>query len=146
MARRITAPLRALSETVSRISAGDLNAAAPIISDDEVGTLARAFNAMTDKLHQTLAGLQGELRERKLAQDELLQFRKVMDESNDAIYMIDPETSRYIDFNRSAHERLGYTRDELSQLSVINIAEHDQNIRDWRGTGKACSRKRGIDI
>ncbi len=132
MARRITAPLRALSETVSRISAGDLNAAAPIISDDEVGALARAFNSMTDKLHQTLAGLQAELRERKLAQDELVQFRKVMDESNDAIYMIDPETSHYIDFNRSAHERLGYSRDELSQLSVINIAEHDQNIRDWR--------------
>jgi len=87
---------------------------------------------MTEKLRQTLAGLQAELRERKQAQEELLQFRKVMDESNDAIYMIDPETGRYIDFNKSANEHLGYSREELSQLRVIDIAEHVENIDDWR--------------
>ncbi|HSK66060.1 MAG TPA: HAMP domain-containing protein, partial [Anaerolineales bacterium] len=101
VAERITAPLRALSEAVARVSAGEMNALAPVTSDDEVGALARAFNAMTEKLQLTLAGLQGELRERKQAQEELLQFRKVMDESSDAIYMIDPETSRYLDFNKS---------------------------------------------
>lgn len=132
MAQRITAPLRALSETVSRISAGELDASAPVLSDDEVGALAQAFNSMTEKLRQTLAGLQDELRERKQAQEELLQFRKVMDESSDAIYMIDPETSGYIDFNRSAHERLGYSREELSRKRVIDIAEHVKNIHDWR--------------
>ena len=132
MAQRITAPLRALSETVSRISAGELDASAPVLSEDEVGALAQAFNDMTEKLRQTLAGLQDELRERRLAQEELLQFRKVMDESSDAIYMIDPETSRYIDFNRSAHERLGYSRNELSQLGVIDIAGHIKDMEDWR--------------
>jgi PAS domain S-box-containing protein len=131
VARRITAPLRALSETVSRISAGELDATAPDNEDDEVGALARAFNVMTNTLRQTLADMQEELSERKVAQDELLQFRKVMDESNDAIYMIDPETSRYIDFNRNAHERLGYTREELNQLGVLDIATHVQDISEW---------------
>lgn len=132
MARQITAPLRALGETVSRISAGELDASAPVHSDDEVGALARAFNAMTEKLRNTLAGLQAELRERKQAQDELLQFRKVMDESNDAIYMIDLETSRYIDFNKRAYESLGYTGEELRQLGVIDIAEHIENLQVWQ--------------
>jgi signal transduction histidine kinase/HAMP domain-containing protein len=68
MAQRITAPLRALSETVSHISKGQLDASAPVLSDDEVGALAQAFNSMTEKLRQTLAGLQAELRERKLAE------------------------------------------------------------------------------
>jgi cyclopropane-fatty-acyl-phospholipid synthase len=43
MAKQITAPLRALGETVSRISAGELDASAPILLDDEVGALARAY-------------------------------------------------------------------------------------------------------
>jgi PAS domain S-box-containing protein len=68
MAQRITAPLRALSETVSHISKGQLDASAPVLSDDEVGALARAFNSMTEKLRQTLVGLQAELYERKLAE------------------------------------------------------------------------------
>jgi two-component system sensor kinase len=34
LSRQIMAPLRALSQTVSRISAGDLNASAPVTSDD----------------------------------------------------------------------------------------------------------------
>ena len=132
IAQRITTPLRLLSETVSRISAGELDASAPVLSDDEVGTLALAFNAMTEKLRNTLAGLQDELRERKQAQEELLQFRKVMDESSDSIFMIDPETSQYIDFNKSAHEHLGYTREELHQLRVIDIAENLTSLEDWQ--------------
>ena len=35
MAQRITAPLRALSETVSHVSEGQLNVSAPVLSDDE---------------------------------------------------------------------------------------------------------------
>jgi nitrogen fixation/metabolism regulation signal transduction histidine kinase len=71
IAQRITAPLRALSETVSHISQGQLDAFAPIFFEDEVGSLARAFNSMTEKLRQTLAKTQEELRERKYAETAL---------------------------------------------------------------------------
>ena len=132
IAERITAPLRMLSEAVSRVSAGEMDVLASVRSDDEVGALARAFNSMTEKLQQTLEGLQAELGERRQAQVELVQFRKVMDEAGDAIYLIDPDTSRYIDFNKKAYERLGYTREELSQLSVVDVAEHVQTLQQWR--------------
>ncbi|HJS18919.1 MAG TPA: PAS domain S-box protein [Anaerolineales bacterium] len=132
MAQRITAPLRSLSETVSRVSERKTHVPTAVTSEDEVDTLARAFNSMTDELNETLEGLQEELRERKQAQAELLQFRKVMDESSDALYLVDPETGRYIDFNKSAYERLGYSREELSQMSVIEVAEHLQNLQHWR--------------
>ena len=131
MAQRITAPLRALNETVSHISKGQLDASAPVLSDDEVGALAQAFNLMTEKLRQTMAGLQGELREREQAEDNLLQFRKVMDETSDAIFLIDLESGHYIDFNKSAYESLGYRREELAQLSVINIAKHIPSLETW---------------
>ena len=133
LARRITAPLRLLTETVTRIAEGDLDATVPVdLADDEVGTLAQTFNAMTEKLRQTLAGLQAELRERRQAEAVLLQFRQMMDETNEAIFLIDPETSRYLDFNRSAYEKLGYTRDELMQLQVTEIAQHLPTMDVWQ--------------
>ena len=131
MAQRITSPLRALSETVSRITGGELTASAPILSDDEVGALAQAFNSMTEKLRQTLDGMQEELRERKQAEENLLQFRTVLDESIDAIFLIDLETGRYLDFNKSAYEFLGYNREELTQLTVMDVAQHIPSLDIW---------------
>jgi len=131
MAQQITAPLRALSETVVRMTDGRLNVSAPVLGSDEVGTLARAFNSMTEKLRRTVDGLQTELSERRQAESDLLQFRTVMDESNDAIYLIDPETSRCIDFNKSAYEILGYSHEELVRLGIIDIAEYVTSLEDW---------------
>ena len=131
MARRITAPLRALSETVSHIAEGRLDASAPVLSKDEVGALAQAFNSMTEKLRQTLAGMQEELHERKQAEENLLQFRRVLDESNDAIFLIDLETGHYLDFNKSAHLFLGYSREELAQLTVMDVAQHLPSLDTW---------------
>ncbi|MEP7136850.1 MAG: PAS domain S-box protein [Chloroflexota bacterium] len=69
--------------------------------------------------------------ERQRAEEALIQFRKLMDESNDAIFLINPENSRYIDFNRIAYEQLGYTRAELNQLGVINVATHVSSLEGW---------------
>ena len=122
LAHRITAPLRALSETVSRNSSGELTASAPVLSEDEeVGARAR-----------TLSGPRVELYERKQAEEALLQFRSVMDESNDAIFLIDLETARYLDFNKSAYQFLGYSREELAQLRVIDVATHVPSLDRWR--------------
>ncbi|HXD12442.1 MAG TPA: PAS domain S-box protein, partial [Anaerolineales bacterium] len=131
LAQRITAPLRVLTETASRISAGDLEASAPVLSDDEVGMLAQAFNSMTDKLRETLAGLQAELRDRRQIENELLQFRNVMDESSDAIFLIDPDDGHYIDCNKSAYEWLGYSRAELLSMDVMEVAQHIPDTSVW---------------
>ena len=131
VAKRITAPLRALSETVFHITDGELTASAPLLSDDEIGPLARAFNTLTEKLRRTLAGLESELNERKQAEEKLLQFRRVMDESSDAIFLIDLESGRYLDFNRIAHEFLGYTPQELAQLTAMDVAQHLTNLDMW---------------
>ena len=70
--------------------------------------------------------------ERKRAEDALIQFRKLMDETNDAIFLIDPKDSRYLDFNRTAHEQLGYTREELHQRGVIDVATHVTSLEAWQ--------------
>lgn len=82
--------------------------------------------------------------ERKRAEDALRQFRLMMDESNDAIYVIDPQTGRYIDFNRKAYEQLGYTREELLDQSVVQIAQHVQTIDVWHQRVELVRKKGGL--
>jgi class 3 adenylate cyclase len=51
-ARRLTRPISALTDAVSRVAAGDLSQSLPIRSRDEVGLLTGAFNGMVEGLRQ----------------------------------------------------------------------------------------------
>ncbi len=64
LSQRITAPILRLTETANSIVAGDLTATAAAESRDEIGTLAKAFNTMTRRLRETLAGLEQRVSER----------------------------------------------------------------------------------
>jgi methyl-accepting chemotaxis protein len=55
--RRIVKPIHALSETAKRVAAGDHGVQAPVLSRDEIGDLAQAFNSMLDSLRGTLQEL-----------------------------------------------------------------------------------------
>jgi formate hydrogenlyase transcriptional activator len=73
---------------------------------------------------------------------ELKLFRTLVDNSNDAIEVVDPETLRIIDVNEKACSTLGYTRDELLSLRVFDIdpgvtESSMAPIREqWRNTGR----------
>ncbi|HUG33451.1 MAG TPA: cache domain-containing protein, partial [Anaerolineales bacterium] len=60
----IASPIVRLTETANQIVAGDLTARASVTSRDETGTLAQAFNTMTSRLRETLAGLEQRVEER----------------------------------------------------------------------------------
>jgi len=85
-----------------------------------------------------------DITERKKAEEKLKQFRQVMDESNDAIFFIDPATGRYIDFNQTALNYLQYSRDELAELSVIQIAQHIHDLADWHERVALVEREGGL--
>ena len=52
---------------------------------------------------------------RRRAEFAIRQFRAALDQSTDAVYLIDPDTGRFIDLNATAHARLGYSRDGASR-------------------------------
>jgi GAF domain-containing protein/HAMP domain-containing protein len=60
----ITRPLKRLTETVEEIALGNLTSRANVESGDESGILARSFNAMADRLTETLQGLESRIAER----------------------------------------------------------------------------------
>ncbi len=64
LARRIANPILAITRTATEVTAGDLTRTAPVTSQDEIGTLAGAFNDMTGQLRETLEGLEQRVAER----------------------------------------------------------------------------------
>jgi PAS domain S-box-containing protein len=65
--------------------------------------------------------LLAKVRESERTIRELKLFRTLLDHSNDAIEVVDPETLRFLDINDRACSSLGYSREELLSLSVFDI-------------------------
>lgn len=62
--RQAFQPIGALTETVAAITAGDLTRTAPVETEDELGTLAQAFNSMTGQLREIIENLEQRVAER----------------------------------------------------------------------------------
>src|ERR1700724_3563072 len=62
-----------------------------------------------------------EKREGESTIGELKLFRTLVDQCNDAIEVVDPETLRFLDVNEKACSELGYSREELLSLRVPDI-------------------------
>jgi formate hydrogenlyase transcriptional activator len=59
--------------------------------------------------------------ERERTIRELTLFRTLLDQSNDVIKVIDPQTLRFLDVNERACLELGYSREELLSMTVLDI-------------------------
>ena len=57
ISRRVTAPLRALTDVTTRMAAGELGARAEVRRSDELGALAGAFNQMAGQIEAVVATL-----------------------------------------------------------------------------------------
>jgi two-component system cell cycle sensor histidine kinase/response regulator CckA len=55
------------------------------------------------------------------SEESLKLFRALVEQSNDAIMVIDPRTGRFLDCNETAWKRLGYTREELLSIGVTDV-------------------------
>jgi len=77
-------------------------------------------------------GMAHDITDRVRAEKSSRLFRMLVDQSNDAIEVVDPETLRFIDINGRACIDLGYTREELLSMRVFDI---DPNLDQSRQAG-----------
>lgn len=63
--------------------------------------------------------LNKELEEKAARSEE--KFRTLFEQANDSIFIVDPATHRFLEFNQTAASQLGYTRDELARLRYDDI-------------------------
>jgi PAS domain S-box-containing protein len=108
-----------------------------LITEDASMPFVRGIaHDVTDRVRaeQALRSTNEKLRTIALAQEESLRrlnlFRTLLDQSNDAILVIDPATLRLLDVNEKVSAALGYSRDELLSMSIFDI-DPDADDNSW---------------
>jgi len=112
---RLYQPLLALDAAVAQVAGGDLNAEAEVVREDELGLLARHFNAMAAVLRERA---DEETRRRENLTER---FGRILDESSNEIYLFDADTLRFVRANRGARRNLGYSMQQLAELTPLDI-------------------------
>ncbi len=121
LARRIADPVLAIQQAALQVSAGDLDATAPVLTPDEVGDLAGSFNRMT----VTVRGLYEELRRKEE------HFRSLIESSMDIVVVLGADSS--FSFASPSVERvLGFRPEELRTLSALSLV-HPEDLEKCRG-------------
>ena len=69
-------------------------------------------------------------REGSRTEEELRLFRALIDRSNDAVEVIDPESARFLDVNLKSCLDLGYTREELLSMRLFDT-DPDRDPASW---------------
>ncbi|HEX2995602.1 MAG TPA: GAF domain-containing protein, partial [Anaerolineales bacterium] len=64
LGRIIAAPIQRLTQAATQVAAGDLSVQAATTAKDEIGILGQSFNTMTERLRETLDGLEHMVHER----------------------------------------------------------------------------------
>jgi len=118
---------------LSAASTGDWNDLKVSVKDGRVIDVASTFVRLSDG---STLGIGRDITERKRAEQSLLLFRMLIDQSNDAIEVIDPETLRFIDINGRACLDLGYSREKLLSMSVYDVDPFVDELMSARVAGK----------
>jgi len=98
----------------------------PVVGPGGVDRIVSVWRDVTDKKEAELA---------------LKLFRALIDQSNDAVWVVDPETLRFLDVNEKACRDLRYPREELLARSVPDIdrsldpSSHAAVTEQLRGSG-----------
>jgi PAS domain S-box-containing protein len=103
---------------LSAASTGEWNDLKVTVKDGRVIDVATTFVRLSDG---STLGIGQDITERKRAEAALRLFRMLIDQSNDAIEVIEPETRRFVDINGKACLELGYSREELLWLGIFDI-------------------------
>jgi PAS domain S-box-containing protein len=138
--RRIARPILAITETASAVAAGDLSREAPVLTEDEVGELAGAFNDMTGQLRQSVETLERRVEERTAeladaleAQREAeLKYRGLVEELPLAVYTDLPDTSGTtagipVYMSPRVEQIFGYPADDWLETGFFESVLHEED-------------------
>jgi two-component system phosphate regulon sensor histidine kinase PhoR len=121
IAERTARPVRRLTDTVEQMSAGDLSARMIPTTRDEVGTLARAFNHMADRLQETIATLR----------EEHSRLAGILEHMADGVLITDGD-GRVRLVNPAALRLLGVNKEAALGRSFAQAARDHRLIELWR--------------
>ena len=106
----ITRPVREMTAAVETIIGGDLTQVVKVQSRDEIGTLAAAFNRMTEMLNQTLVGL-------RTSEEK---YRSIFENAVEGLFQATFE-GRFLGVNQAMARMLGYDSPEALMTRVSDL-------------------------
>ena len=119
--RRIARPILAVTRAAEAVRGGDLTHRAPVTTRDEIGTLAVAFNDMTDQLRRHVAELEERVDERTAeVVTQKRYFETLVEISPAAVVTMDTEL-RVTGWNPAATRLFGYEPDEAIGRHVDDL-------------------------
>jgi diguanylate cyclase (GGDEF)-like protein/PAS domain S-box-containing protein len=83
-------------------------------------------------LRQRISELETSEAQRREMEGKLALFETLINQSNDAIFLVELETSRFSYVNDKASSNLGYTREELLHMGVMDIDVYFHDLSRWR--------------
>lgn len=116
----------------------------PVEADDRIeavlvcySTEYRRPEGRLKAIVETVAATLGEFVARKRNEDAVGSKRDreldrlLVDHASDGFFVVDPDTGEFVDVNEAACDQLGYDRDELLSLSVLDI-NPEASMESWQ--------------
>ncbi|MBI4473530.1 MAG: PAS domain S-box protein [Acidobacteria bacterium] len=121
--RHVTIPLALIEKTSRRIREGDFSQRIPIVSDDEIASLARTVNEMCAEIERSVE-----------------RYRELFENANDIVYTVGLD-GNFTAVNRAAERVCGYTHDELLRMKIDQLVAPGQmeltlQMRDRKVSGE----------
>jgi diguanylate cyclase (GGDEF)-like protein len=110
MGRAVLRPIAQVTSAMERAAGGDLAQKVPVVSQDEIGQMARSFNTMTDELKRSYEGL-------KLEQDKLT---TIIQSAGEGMVVTDRH-GEVVLVNPAAERLLGKTVDEIVRGGFLGL-------------------------
>jgi PAS domain S-box-containing protein len=140
LARQIARPIRVLTEAVARVADGHLGGSVPVVTNDEIGILAGAFNTMTGQLRALYRGLGLKVEEAEHAAQALRESKQLLQaiiDNTTAIVFVKDREGRYLLVNRAFEKLIRRPREKIlgrtiTDLLPVEIADairvHDRRV------------------
>ncbi len=114
LARRVTQPILAIADAANQVASGNLDSQAPVLTEDEIGVLAIAFNQMTSQLKNSGEQLADYSRtlEQKVEQ-RTSEIKAIIDNMVDGLLVVNGE-DRITQFNPAIAGMIGVSNSEIS--------------------------------
>ncbi|HIJ85906.1 MAG TPA: HAMP domain-containing protein, partial [Magnetococcales bacterium] len=139
LTRRLTHPLRQLTEAAHRLTAGQRHVRSQHQGKDEVGVLAKAFDTMADEVARTLDHLERTVTHRTVALAQELEIRKQQQREQQSIEM----------FLKESEQRYRSLVDTMTAgVAVYEAVEEGQDfiIRDINRMGEHLTQLEKKDV
>ena len=137
MVRKITDPLQKLTTAVSGIAAGNYSTLSHLNRYDELGKLARAFNAMSAQVQDA----------QKTLESKAQNYRLLFEGNPMPMWIISKSTLEILNVNQAAVEHYGYTLSEFLALNSKDLRpeeDHEKYVQFINDEKNIHANNRGI--